>query len=278
VKAGRVIKVSADRVHGNVIIEFVVNRGVELGPETSAEVALQTLLGTKFLRLTGPVHAPYLRDVPTARRVIPVERTRSPFDIFELTTVGTRSIQQTDTQKLNQLIQQLATVTEGKHQTIKDLVDGIGRFSTALTDRDAQLRSLLDRADKLSALLDEKDQTITGLIDQSQAVLDLVSNRRQDIVKGLDATNIAVGQLAGILTSHKTQVDALLDTLHPTVDILDRRQADLDRTLTWFGLGALGLSQAAVHGPWADVYVRDIQLQLIGLICNTFSPNPTSCL
>jgi phospholipid/cholesterol/gamma-HCH transport system substrate-binding protein len=277
VKAGRVVKVQADHVHGHVIIEFKVNHGVQLGPQTSAEVALQTLLGTKFLRLSGPVHAPYLEDTPASQRVIPVERTKTPFDVFELTTVGTRSIQKTDTEKLNQLIGQLANITEGKQQTIRQLVDGISRFSTALTDRDAQLRELLDRADRLSALLDEKDQTVAGLIDQSQAVLDLVTNRRQDIVRGLQATNTAIGELSGILTAHKTQVDLLLDTLHPTVDILDRHQADLDRTLTWFGLGALGLSKAASHGPWADVYVRDIQIQLVGLICNTFQPGNPAC-
>jgi phospholipid/cholesterol/gamma-HCH transport system substrate-binding protein len=276
VQAGRVVKVKADRVNGNVIIEFVVNREVELGSETRAEVALATLLGTKFLRLSGPVRAPYLGDMPKEKRVIPVERTKTPFDVFELTTVGTRSIQATDTEKLNTLIKQLGTITEGKQETIRQLVDGIGRFSTALTDRDAQLRSLLDRADTLSALLDEKDQTITGLIDQSQAVLDLVTARRGDIVKGLRATNTTVGQLSGILAAHKSQVDLLLETLHPTIDILDRRQADLDRTLTWFGLGALGLSKAASQGPWADVYVRDIQLQLIGLICAT-GPNPAAC-
>ena len=276
VQAGRVVKVKADRIHGNVIIEFVVNQNVELGPETRAEVALATLLGTKFLRLSGPVRAPYMRDMPKEKRVIPVERTKTPFDVFELTTVGTRSIQRTDTEKLNTLIKQLGTITEGKQETVRQLVDGIGRFSTALSDRDAQLRSLLDRAEGLSALLDEKDQTITGLVDQSQAVLDLVAARRGDISKGLRATNTAVGQLSGILAAHKSQVDLLLETLHPTIDILDRRQADLDRTLTWFGLGALGLSKAAAQGPWADVYVRDIQLQLVGLICAT-GPNPAAC-
>jgi phospholipid/cholesterol/gamma-HCH transport system substrate-binding protein len=210
--------------------------------------------------------------------VIPVTRTKTPFDIFELTTVGTRSIQATDTEKLNKLITQLATISEGKQETVHQLVDGIAKFSTAITDRDSQLRSLLDRADRLSATLDEKDDTLNGLIDQSQAVLDLVSNRRGDIVRGLRAANTAVGELSGILAAHKSEVDLLLDTLHPTIDILDRHQADVDRTLSWLGLGTLGLARAASHGPWNDVYVRDIQLQLVGLICNTFNPNPASCL
>jgi phospholipid/cholesterol/gamma-HCH transport system substrate-binding protein len=278
VKAGRVVKVHADREHGNVIIEFKVNDSIDLGRNTRAEVALATLLGTKFLRLSGPVSEPYLKDLPEDQRLIPRERTKTPFDVFELTTLGTRTVQETDTEKLNQLIQQLAAVTEGKEESIRQLLDGIARFSTAISERDQQLRSLLDRADKLSALLADKDDTLTGLIDESQAVLSLVRERRQDVVSGLRSANTAVGQLSGLLSAHETQLDFILDTLHPTIDILDRHQVDVDRTLSWLGHGALGLGKAAAHGPWADVYVRDIQLQLVGLVCNTFNPNPASCL
>ena len=278
VKAGRVVKVKPEREAGRVIIEFKVNDNVDLGRNTSAEVALQTLLGTKFIRLSGPVTEPYLKELSPEERHIPIDRTKTPFDVFELTTIGTRSIQETDTEKLNQLIQQLATITEGKHESIRQLLEGISRFSTALNDRDAELRSLLERADRLSGLLAEKDDTLTGLIDQSQDVLALVRQRRGDIARGLGSANNAIGQLTGVLAAHESQLDFILDTLHPTVDILERRQDDLDRALSWFGLGALGLASATSQGPWAEVYVRDIQLQLVGLICNTFSPDPSSCL
>ena len=39
---------------------MVINDGVELGPNTRAEVALATLLGAKYVRLSGKVVAPYL--------------------------------------------------------------------------------------------------------------------------------------------------------------------------------------------------------------------------
>src|ERR1043165_8899346 len=47
--------------------------------DTHAEVALETLLGTKFVRLTGSFAAPYLKDEPKPRRIIPIERTKTPF-------------------------------------------------------------------------------------------------------------------------------------------------------------------------------------------------------
>jgi phospholipid/cholesterol/gamma-HCH transport system substrate-binding protein len=279
VKAGRVVKVKPEREKGLVIIEFKVNDDVDLGRNTTAEVALGTLLGTKFLRLSGPVTKPYLKDMASDERLIPIERTKTPFDVFELTTIGTRSVQATDTEKLNRLIQQLAAISENKQDSIRELLEGISRFSTALSSRDAELRSLLDRADQLSALLAEKDETLTGLIDESQGVLALVKARRSDIVRGLRSANSAIGQVAGLLAAHENQLDFVLDTLHPTIDIIDRRQGDIDRALSWLGLGALGLSRATTHGPWADIYVRDIQVQLVGLICNVFNPeDPGACL
>ena len=274
VKAGRVVKVQADREAGNVVIEFKVNSNVDLGMQTNAEVALQTLLGTKFIRLTGPVTQPYLKDAPESQRVIPISRTKTPFDIFELTKIGTRSIQQTDTDKLNQLIVQLATITEGKQETLRELIEGINRFSGVLNERDVQLRSLLDRTARLSGILSERDQTIVGLIDQSQVVLDLVSRRRADISRGLEAANVAIGQLSGILSSNRTQIDLILDTLHPTLGIVHKNQASIDRSLNWIGLGALGLAQASGQGPWNEVYVRDVQFQFLGLIgCLRQHPN-----
>ena len=124
IKAGRVTGIKADRQQGKVIVSFVVNKGVHLGPDTHAEVALETLLGTKFLRLSGPVVQPYLEKMPDAQRVIPNDRTKTPFDVFDLVKVGTRSVQATDTGKLNQLIKDLADITEGKHDQLAQLLEG----------------------------------------------------------------------------------------------------------------------------------------------------------
>lgn len=258
VKAGRVNGVTADRRHGNVILTLVVNDSVDLGPQTHAEVALQTLLGTKYVRLSGPVVKPYLRSQPRAARTIPIERTKTPFDVFELTKIGTRDIQQTDTEKLNKLITDLADITQGKHDQISELVTGLAKLSTAINDRDAQLRDLFDKADTLSGTLADKDQTLVALIDQSRAVLDLVQRRRGDIAAGIQNGAAALDQLAAILAESKGNLDAILTDLHPTLDVVSANEATIDRSLSVLGPGALGLAMATSHGPWADIYVRGI--------------------
>ncbi|HVF75767.1 MAG TPA: MlaD family protein [Acidimicrobiales bacterium] len=263
VKAGRVDKVRANREAGNVIVDLVVNDGVQLGPETSAEVALETLLGTKFVRLSGPVVEPYLESLPDERRRIPLERTKTPFDVFELTSIGTRVAQETDTAKLNQFITQLADITEGKHDQIKDLVEGIATVSEAVTSRETQLRSLLDRTEALSGTLADKDQTLVSLIDQSRGILTLLEQRKRDIAAGLESGSGAFDELSLLITHSRASIDAILDTLHPTLDILAKHYDDIDRTLAWVGPGAYHLSKATSHGPWADIYIRSIGPDLV---------------
>jgi phospholipid/cholesterol/gamma-HCH transport system substrate-binding protein len=269
IKAGRVDGVKADRQRGTVVATLVVNHGVQLGPQTHAEVALQTLLGTKYVRLSGPVVRPYLEDVPTAARLIPRERTATPFDVFEITKIGTRSIENTETDKLNKLIGELADVSQDKHDQIAQLVTGLAKVSTAIHDRDAQLRELFDKADTLSGTLAEKDQTLVGLIDQSKGILDLVQRRRGDIATGIDRTTAAMSQLAAILSDSQVNLDAILTTLHPTVDIISANEAHIDRALGVLGPGALGLAMATSHGPWADIYVRGIGPDVVCLLAKS---------
>ncbi|MCU1460592.1 MAG: organic solvent transporter substrate-binding protein [Acidimicrobiales bacterium] len=273
VKAGRVESIHADRSTGKVVIKFLVHRGVHVNKDdVRAEVALQTLLGQRFIRLTTNAKKPYLENVPTAARIIPADRTKTPFDIFDLTKIATRSIQATDTEKLNTFIKDLADITQGKHDQLAELLTGVDKVSTAIDSREAQLRSLFDRLDGLSKLLADKDQTLAGLLDQSQAILDLVDRRRADIAKGINDTNTVAQRLGDILTTQRAQLDAILTTVDNTVGVIDARTPIIDRSLSWIGAGALGLSKAASHGPWQDIYVRSVGPDLIQIINDALHP------
>lgn len=275
VKAGRVSKVSADRAAGNVVVELMVSDDVDLGQNATAEIALETLLGTKFVRLAGPVAEPYLSELADERRVIPRDRTKTPFDVFELTKLGTNTINETDTEKVNQFITQLADITEGKQETIRKLLDGLTRLSSAINERDAQLRHLLDEADTLSGNLAEKDQLLVRLIDQSQAILSYVEQRRNAIAGSLQSSADAVAELGRLISVNQANLDNILTTLHPTLAIVDKHQDEINRALGVLGPGSLGLAAASTHGPWQDVYVREIGASFICLLsAGTGNPVP----
>ena len=277
VKVGRVTGISADREHGLVKVKWVVDSGVDIADDAGADIALETLLGSKYIRITSATSGDQMMaDLPADKRVIPYQechpdgacrpRTTTPVDVFDLTRDATERIEATDNDKLNKLISQLAQVTEGKRGTITDLIHGIDDVSTAINEREAQLSALLDSADELSANLAAKDQTLVQLIDSSKRILDFLVQRREELSVALGAGSDAVRSLSTLIETNRTQLDAILGDLHPTLATVQQNLPDLNRALAVIGPAFYGQSLAGTHGPWLDIYVASLGPDVIGLI------------
>lgn len=257
VNVGRVTDLEIDRSTGSVRVEWVVNDGIDIGSDAGAEIALSSLLGAKHVRITDPVDGDVLmEELPEPQRVIPLERTDVPFDVFELTRIGTEGIEELDTEALNGLLVDLADITEGKAGTVEDLVEGINRVGKAVNDRDQQFEALLDQADRLSATLADKDDELLALLDASDRILDMVVERRNDLAVMLGETSEAVQELDGLISRNKDRLDSTLDSLAPTLDVVAKHQDDIDKALAWLGPGLLQQSRGGSHGPWQDIFVR----------------------
>ena len=267
VKVGRVTGVSADREAGLVTVEWVVDRGVDIGEDAGADIALETLLGSKFVRISDPAAGDRrMEDLDRDERRIPVERTTTPVDVFDLTRDATERIDATDNERLNQLIGQLAEITDGKRGTITDLIEGVDQVSTAINEREQQLDALLASADELSANLAEKDETLVQLIDSSRTILGFLVERRDELTMALGAGSDAVRSLSVLIETNAAELDAILDDLHPTLAVVDRNLPELNRALAISGPAFYGQSLAGTHGPWQDIYVASLGPDIIGIL------------
>ncbi|MEO7428589.1 MAG: MlaD family protein, partial [Acidimicrobiales bacterium] len=266
VKVGRVTGIHADRAEGLVEVSWVVNKGVDIKDGAGADIALETLLGSKFIRITNPDTGQMLMErLPANKRLIPyqdcsadgrcIARTTTPVDVFDLTRNATERIEATDNDKLNLLIKQLAEITRGKRGTVTDLIQGIDQVSSAINARETQLKALLDHADELSAHLADKDQTLVQLIDSSRVILDFLVQRRAELATALGAGSDAVRSLSRVIDTNRVQLDAILGDLHPTLAVVHSNLPDLNRALAIAGPAFFGQSLAGSHGPWLDIYV-----------------------
>jgi phospholipid/cholesterol/gamma-HCH transport system substrate-binding protein len=270
VKVGRVTGVDADRAHGRVTVTWVVNNGVDIRDEAGADIALETLLGSKYIRITNPSKGDDLyADLSRDDRLIPVDRTTTPVDVFDLTREATTRIEETDNDKLNQLIKQLATITEGKRATITDLIQSVGTLSSAINEREGQLDNLLQSADQLSANLADKDQTLVTLIDESRTILDFLVQRRDELSAALGAGSDAVRSLSVLIDTNADELDAILDDLQPTLATVDSDMSGLNRGLALAGPAFYGQSLAGTHGPWQDVYIASLGPDVLYLLEDT---------
>jgi phospholipid/cholesterol/gamma-HCH transport system substrate-binding protein len=277
VKVGRVTGVKADRQHGLVRVTWVVNSGVEIRDDAEADIALETLLGAKYLRIRDADEGERRFDeMPRSKRVIPheecggdglcVQRTTTPEDIFDITREATERIEATDNDRLNQLIQQLAGISEGKHATVTDLIEGIRDVSTAIAQRDGKLADLLDHSDQLATNLAEKDDQLVKLIDASKTLLDFLVLRKQQLATALGEGSEAVADLGRVIETNRATLDAILDDLAPTLATVRANLPELNRALAIAGPAFLGQAKAGTHGPWQDIYIAALGPDIIGIL------------
>ena len=265
VKVGRVTDIEVDRASGNVRVEWEVDKGIDIADEAGAEIALASLLGAQHIRINDPMDGDIMMaDLPEEQRTVPLERTKVPFDVFELTRIATEGIEELDTEALNDFVVDLADITDGKAATVDDLLTGIREVGAAINQRDQEFESLLDQADRLSTTLADKDDEIISLLDSSQRILDLIVERRNDLALVFGETADAVEELDRVISDNKAQIDGVLDSLAPTLDVVSANQDDLDRTLTWLGPALLQQSRGGEQGPWQDIFVRGLGPDVLG--------------
>ncbi len=94
----------------------MINDGVDIRDDAEADIALETLLGSKYIRIRNADDG-RRSGWPTCpgQRVIPheecgadglcVERTTTPEDLFDITREATERIDATDNERLNQLVE-----------------------------------------------------------------------------------------------------------------------------------------------------------------------------
>jgi phospholipid/cholesterol/gamma-HCH transport system substrate-binding protein len=234
VAVGSVTSVDADHERGQVVVAFEVDRGVRLGPDTTAEIAAATLLGGYYLRLDGPVAEPYLEDLPDddERRRIPLDRTQGPTSLNRVLADTTDTVSAIDFDAANEVLGQLAGAAERNVDVLPQLIDDFTVISTAIAARGAELRRLTDNAGRLTATLAARDTELAALVEGSGRLLEQLAARREELSTLLSDGSAAVGELSGVLVEQRDAIDAAITN----VDVITSRLAgtlpDLNQVLT----------------------------------------------
>ncbi|MCB1005374.1 MAG: MCE family protein [Acidimicrobiales bacterium] len=185
-----------DSVHeedGEVEVNLRVDDGVELSGDTRAEVVVETVLGTKSVRLeTGDDWDHPLRDGDV------ITDTGTPVEVLDLQNIGTRFFTESDGRAFDELIDSLEQVTEGKHDDVARIVRGVNRLSGELNARDDEARRLFDAAETLSRTLADRDDDLVVAVDDLNVVVGDLADRRTALHTLLAETAEAAGRLADL--------------------------------------------------------------------------------
>ena len=226
-------------------VDFLLNDTVVLGDRTRAAIKTETVLGRRNLTIT-PLGDQRLRPGES----IPVDQTVAPYSLSDALEDSVSTLTETDTDELNKA---LRTVTEAFEDTPGDMqgaVEGVGRLSAAIADRDNSLNELLDRARGVTDIVGKRSEQLQQMLVDANLLLGELQMRRAAIGKVITGTKNLSAELTGFVKDNEEQLTPVLNKFGRVLDILNDNSENFSKAIDNLGPYANILGEAVSSGPY----------------------------
>ncbi len=248
VSVGKVqdIALDGDRVK----VTFQIDKGVDFGTETGADIRVRTLLGAEFLALTpkGPGQLP-------KGGTIPLERTVAPYDVVQAFSELSRTTDEIDIPQLSEALDTLADVSSQTPEEFRGAIKGVSDLSRNLAARDDQINTLLVNLKKVSGVLNSRNDELVTLFEDSDTLFQAISARRDSIHRLLVSTQQISGELRGLVKDTESDLLPALEQLDTVTTMLRKNESSLDEALRVYPAFTRVFANALGTGPWFDTYL-----------------------
>lgn len=248
----RVGKVDSLGLDGpRVLVRFNIHSDILLGDRSEAAIKTRTVLGAKFLEVTprgdGKLEGP-----------IPLDRTRSPYQLPDALGELTMTISGLNTDQLSKSLTVLSDTFKDTPPALRVALHGVTRFSDTLNKRDEQLRRLLTNANKATGVLAQRSDEIVGLVKDTNALL--ADLRRQDAALDEISTSVSsfAAQVKGFISDNRDTFKPAVDKLNGVLAIIDNRKEQLQKVIKQLNAYLMSLGESASSGPFFKAYISNI--------------------
>ena len=249
VKVGQVRSITLDGPR--VLVSFTVDDAIEVGDRSEAAIKTKSLLGAKFLELTP-------RGEGTQSGTIPVERTRSPYQLPDALGDLAATIGGLNTNQVSHSLQVLADTFKDTPADVKVAVQGVARFSQTLDERDAQLRSLLANANKVTGVLAQRSDQVVSLIADTDALLIQLQNQSSALDQISGSISAVTRQIKGTIAENRSTLKPALDKLNGVLTIIDNRKGQVQDSIKRLNAYAMSLGESVSSGPFFKAYLVNL--------------------
>lgn len=269
----RSIELDGDRVR----VGFTIDRDVDLGTDTSAQIKTDSILGRRALGVFSDGRGE-LED-----NTIPLDRTSVPYSLTSALGDLSDTVEAMDTEKVDEALTVLAETMEGSSPEVRGAIDGITRLSRALNERDEGVRQLLEKAAGTTDVLGRRSDQINQLMVDGNVLFTQLDLRRRALSELIVNIDELSRQLSGVVQDNEAQLGPALDKLERVSDLLIRNKDDIDLGLRRIVPFSTALSEAVASGPWFNAYVSNLSLgqyqqtivrDLLPLIDDRVQPEP----
>jgi virulence factor Mce-like protein len=252
VLAGRVTAVEPDFSTGTVLVTWHVNEGIDLGPSTRADIQTTTLLGGRYLRLTGPVTEPYMADVPEARRRIPLQRTTVPFTVPQALDSAQNIVGKLDQRSIDTLLTQINRIQTPGAQQLHRILVNLRQLSQMLNDSYPEIEKLIENSRTITGTLAAKDEELRQIIASSQVLLRSLVERRDELAATIGQGSRTVRTLSNVISRNQRELDTLLDNLHLLTTRLAPNMDAINTDFSLLGPTFMQVANLRGNGPWVE--------------------------
>jgi phospholipid/cholesterol/gamma-HCH transport system substrate-binding protein len=251
VRVGKVDTVELE--DGHVKVGFKVETDADLGDQTQAEIRVQTLLGQMYLAVL-----PAGDGQLDAGGTIPVERTRSPFDVVDAFEGLAETSDGIDTDQLANALTTLSDLTRDTPEEFRSALSGLSALSKVVVKRDEQINSLLKNTQRVSRVLDDRDEDIVALMDDADVLFKALVARRQAVHNLLTSATTLSKELTRLVRQSEEDLRPALNHLENVLDVLNKNEDNLDESLRVMAPFARVFAGALGNGPWWDTYLYNL--------------------
>lgn len=251
VSVGKVNKIELD---GNkVLVTFKIDKGVDFGTETGADIRVRTLLGAEYLAITpkGPGQMP-------KGATIPIARTIAPYDVVQAFSDLSKTTDALDVPQLAEALTTLGDIAAKTPEEFRGAIQGVSDLSVNLAARDSQINTLLTSLKKVTGVLNSRNDQLVTLFKDSDVLFDAISDRRESIHRLLVSTQAISSELSALVKGTKADLKPALDQLKIVTDMLRKNEGDLDEALRQYPAFLRGFASALGTGPWFDNYLGGV--------------------
>lgn len=226
-------------------VGFRLNDTVVLGDRTRAAIKTETVLGRRNLTVT-PLGDQRLRPGDS----IPLDQTVAPYSLTDALEDSVSTLTETDTDELNKALRTVTTAFEDTPEDMQGAVEGVGRLSAAIADRDNSLNELLERAAGVSEIVGNRSEQLQQMLIDANLLLGELQMRRAAIGKVITGTKNLSAELTGFVKDNEEQLTPVLNSFGRVLDILNDNQENFSEAIDNLGPYANILGEAVSSGPY----------------------------
>ncbi len=250
----RKIELKGDKV----LVTFRLDKGTDLGTETSADIRVRTLLGAEFLAL-DPQGSGELKKGST----IPVSRTDAPYNVVDAFSELSNTTSEIDTQALADSLNVLSDVAAKTPEEFAGAIKGVSKLSQTLASRDDEINTLLVNLKSVTSTINSRDDQLVALFKDSDVLFKAITERRQAVHDLLVATQNISKELRGLSADVRADLKPALQKLEVVTDMLVKNKQSLDEALDRYPAFVRLFSSALGTGPWFDTYLGGLPPSLL---------------